>query len=142
MQQPSLFEMLTGHFSGGLPIDQVSEETSLALSVLDNIQRILNTRQGALRHLPDYGLPDMSQIISGLPGTSRRVVQVLQATLLKYEPRIESISLLHLEEDGFGHLAYTMEVVIAGQGTAHFGTDFFPDGRILLRHLKQQNLLE
>ncbi|OVZ79856.1 type VI secretion system lysozyme-like protein, partial [Yersinia intermedia] len=41
---PSLYETLTGNFTGDLPLDVVSEEEQVILSVLDNIQRILNSR--------------------------------------------------------------------------------------------------
>ncbi len=41
---PSLYEMLTGNFTGGLDLHQVSEQNQVILSVLDNMQRILNCR--------------------------------------------------------------------------------------------------
>lgn len=64
---PSLCEMLYGNFVGGLDLQQVSEENQVILSVLDNMQRILNCRAGTLAHLPDYGLPDMTTILQGFP---------------------------------------------------------------------------
>lgn len=67
MSQPSLYEMLLGNFAGGLDLHNVSEENEVILSVLDNMQRILNCRAGTLTHLPDYGLPDMSKILQGMP---------------------------------------------------------------------------
>lgn len=45
---PSLYEMLTGNFTGGLDLHQVSEQNQVILSVLDNMQRILNCRAGTL----------------------------------------------------------------------------------------------
>lgn len=56
--------------SRGLPLQAVSENTQVILSVLDNMQRILNTRAGSLKHLPDYGLPDMTKILRGDAGDS------------------------------------------------------------------------
>jgi type VI secretion system protein len=44
--------MLTGNFTGGLNFSQVSEENQVILSVLDNMQRVLNCRAGTLAHLP------------------------------------------------------------------------------------------
>lgn len=61
MPRPSLYDMLYGNFAGGLDLHSVSEENQLILSVLDNMQRILNCRAGTLAHLPDYGLPDMTK---------------------------------------------------------------------------------
>ncbi len=71
---PSLYEILYGNFDGGLPLDAVSEENQVILSVLDNMQRILNTRAGSLKHLPDYGLPDLTKILQGMPGTAHVLV--------------------------------------------------------------------
>lgn len=60
---PSLYEILFGNFEGGLDLHHVSDENQVILSVLDNMQRILNCRAGTLAHLPDYGLPDMTRIL-------------------------------------------------------------------------------
>lgn len=65
MSTPSLYEMLTFSFSGELPLEQISERDQLILSVMDNMQRIINCRAGTLAHLPDYGLPDLSPDPSG-----------------------------------------------------------------------------
>lgn len=86
---PSLYEMLTGHFTGGLPLSQVSEQNQVILSVLDNMQRILNCRTGTLAHLPDYGLPDMTRVLQGMPGTAHEMLGTLSTVLLKYEPRLK-----------------------------------------------------
>ncbi|MDK7107252.1 type VI secretion system baseplate subunit TssE, partial [Enterobacter hormaechei] len=83
---PSLYEMLSGNFSGGLSLNQVSEQNQVILSVLDNMQRILNCRAGTLAHLPDYGLPDMTKILQGMPGTAHQLSTTLSAIVLKYEP--------------------------------------------------------
>lgn len=72
MPRPSLYEILYGNFAGGLALNQVGEEEQVILSVLDNMQRILNTRAGSLKHLPDYGLPDMTTILQGMPGNPFR----------------------------------------------------------------------
>ena len=60
---PSLYEVLFQNFSGELELHQVDEADQLVLSVLDNLQRVLNSRAGALAHLPGYGLPDMGMVL-------------------------------------------------------------------------------
>lgn len=138
MPQPSLYELLTGYFSGGLPVNYLSEEDQVILSVMDNIRRILNSRAGTLKHLPDYGLPDMSKMIQGLPGSAHKVMSILSATLLKYEPRIKTVSLGLLPENEFGKLRYSLDIELHEQGLIRYGTEFLPDGRIFLHHLKKQ----
>jgi len=139
---PSLYEMLTGHFTGGLGLNQVSEENQLILSVLDNMQRILNCRAGTLAHLPDYGLPDMARILQGMPGTAHELMGTLSAVLLKYEPRLKKIDVVLQQQNIPGELRYAIDAELKGVGLVRYGTEFMPVGRVLLRHLKQQQYLD
>ncbi|WNN43179.1 MULTISPECIES: type VI secretion system baseplate subunit TssE [Winslowiella] len=139
---PSLYEMLTGNFSGGLDLHQVSEQNQVILSVLDNMQRILNCRAGTLAHLPDYGLPDMTKILQGMPGTAHQLMTTLSTVLLKYEPRLKRISVVMLEQEIPGELRYAIDAELKGIGLVRYGTEFMPEGRVLIRHLKQQNYFD
>ncbi|MGQ3660754.1 type VI secretion system baseplate subunit TssE [Citrobacter braakii] len=139
---PSLCEMLYGNFVGDLDLQQVSEENQVILSVLDNMQRILNCRAGTLAHLPDYGLPDMTTILQGLPGTAHKLMSTLSAALLKYEPRLKSINVVLLDQEILGELRYAIDAELRGIGLVRYGTEFMPEGRVLLRHLKQQQYLD
>ncbi|EEX1006252.1 type VI secretion system baseplate subunit TssE [Escherichia coli] len=139
---PSLYEILTGNFSGDLPLDAASEEDQVILSVLDNIQRILNSRAGTVAHLPDFGLPDMTKILQGMPGTAHELIDTLAGVLLKYEPRLQSLNVTLLEQDVPGELRYAIDAELRGVGLVRYGTEFMPEGKVLLRHLKQQNYLE
>lgn len=138
---PSLCEMLYGNFTGGLDLHQVSEENQVILSVLDNMQRILNCRAGTLSHLPDYGLPDMSNILQGLPGSAHQLMRTLSDVLLKYEPRLKSIEVVMQEPAIPGELRYAIDAELKGIGLVRYGTDFMPEGRVLIRHLRQQNVI-
>ncbi|MCT4702677.1 type VI secretion system baseplate subunit TssE [Enterobacteriaceae bacterium H20N1] len=139
---PSLCEMLYGNFVGGLDLHQVSEENQVILSVLDNMQRILNCRAGTLAHLPDYGLPDMTTILQGLPGTAHKLMSTLSAVLLKYEPRLSAIEVVLLEPDIPGELRYAIDAELKEVGLVRYGTEFMPEGRVLLRHFKNQQYLD
>ena len=139
---PSLYEMLSGNFSGGLSLNQVSEQNQVILSVLDNMQRILNCRAGTLAHLPDYGLPDMTKILQGMPGTAHQLIPTLSAILLKYEPRLSRINVVMQEQIQPGELRYAIDAELKGVGLVRYGTEFMPEGRVLIRHLKQQQYLD
>jgi type VI secretion system protein len=142
MAQPSLYETLFGNFAGGLDVQQISEQNQVIMSVLDNMQRILNCRAGTLSHLPDYGLPDMSKILQGLPGSAHELMTTLSGVLLKYEPRLKSLTVSLLEQKMPGELAYAIDAQLKGIGLVRYGTDFMPEGRVLIRHLKQQQYLD
>ncbi len=138
---PSLCEMLYGNFVGDLDLQHISEQNQVILSVLDNMQRILNCRAGTLAHLPDYGLPDMTTILQGLPGTAHQLMGTLSAVLLKYEPRLKSIDVVLLEQTQPGELRYAIDAQLNEVGLVRYGTEFMPEGKILLRHLKQQQFI-
>src|SRR5476651_2548323 len=109
MPQPSLYEMLLGNFAGGLSLHQVSEDNQVILSVLDNMQRILNCRAGTLAHLPDYGLPDMTKILQGMPWTAHQLMGTLSDVLLRYEPRLKRVDVVVLEQTRPGELRYAID---------------------------------
>ena len=140
--RPSLYEILFGNFSGGLDLHQVSEQNQVILSVLDNMQRILNCRAGTLAHLPDYGLPDMTKILQGMPGTAHQLLSTFSGVLLKYEPRLKSIQVVLLDQTIPGELRYAIDAELNGVGLVRYGTEFMPEGRVLIRHLKQQHYLD
>ncbi len=139
---PSLYETLYGNFTGDLDLNLVSEENQVILSVLDNMQHILNCRAGTLAHLPDYGLPDMTKILQGMPGTAHELMGTLSAVLLKYEPRLKSIRVILLDQTVPGELRYAIDAELKGVGLVRYGTAFMPEGRVLIRHLKQKNYVD
>jgi type VI secretion system protein len=134
--------MLYGNFVGDLDLQQVGEENQVILSVLDNMQRILNCRAGTLAHLPDYGLPDMTKTLQGMPGTAHQLLKTFSDVLLKYEPRLKNINVILLDQHIPGELRYAIDAELKGVGLVRYDTEFMPEGRVLLRHLKQQQYLD
>ncbi|MGC3962156.1 MAG: type VI secretion system baseplate subunit TssE [Rhodocyclaceae bacterium] len=136
MSGPSLYEMLTGHFADGAPADAFDEKTQTIVSVMDNIQRILNSRAGSLAHLPDYGLPDLTSIYRELPASAHRLKHTIERTLLRYEPRIQGIEIeLHPATEEIT-LTYTLVCHLRRTGLVRFGTWFMPDGRVQLKRYR------
>ncbi|MCK8329395.1 type VI secretion system baseplate subunit TssE, partial [Erwinia amylovora] len=88
-----------------------------------------------------YGLPDMTQILPGMPGTAQQLMRILSAVLLKYEPRLKSFKVSMLEQTIPGELRYAIDAELQGMGLVRYGTEFMPEGRVLIRHLQQQHYL-
>ncbi|APR39615.1 type VI secretion system baseplate subunit TssE [Paraburkholderia sp. SOS3] len=127
---PSLHDVLLAHIDGE-PLDAHSDRTLECLSVQQNVRRILNTRAGALKHLPDYGLPDLTSIYKALPSSAHRLKEQMEATLLKYEPRIRSIDVTIIDNDDPGVLvSFEMACHLRNAGLVRFGTHFEPPGRM------------
>ncbi|WP_321908762.1 MULTISPECIES: type VI secretion system baseplate subunit TssE [unclassified Paraburkholderia] len=137
---PSLYDMLLGQI-GGESLDAYDDRTLECLSVQHNVQRILNTRAGSLKHLPDYGLPDLTNIYMALPASAHQLRDQMQVTLLKYEPRIRSIDVSILANDDPGVLvSFEMTCHLKKAGLVRFGTYFEPPGRMrLTRRIQRQD---
>lgn len=136
--RPSLYDMLLGQI-GGEPLNAHDDRALECMSVQQNIQRILNTRAGVLKHLPDYGLPDLTNIYKALPASAHVLKQQMEATLLKYEPRIRSIDVDILANDDPGVLVcFEMTCHLKKAGLVRFGTYFEPPGRIRMHRRIQE----
>lgn len=46
------------------------------------------------------------------------------------------------EQEAPGHLRYAIDAELQDSGIVRYGTDFTPEGRVLIRHLKKQGWLE
>ncbi|KWA40592.1 type VI secretion protein [Burkholderia territorii] len=120
------------------PLDAYDDRTLECLSVQQNVRRILNTRAGALKHLPDYGLPDLTNIYKALPASAHLLKNQMEATLLKYEPRIRAIDVEILENNDPGVLvSFEMICHLRKAGLVRFGTYFEPPGRMRVERRQQ-----
>ena len=132
MPGPSLYDMLLGQI-GGEPLDAYDDRTLEIMSVQQNVRRILNTRAGAVKHLPDYGLPDLTNIYKALPASAHLLRQQMEATLLKYEPRIRAVEVEIIDNQDPGVLvSFDMTCHLKNSGLVRFGTYFEPPGRMRL----------
>ncbi len=98
MRNLSLFNLLIGYFTTDRvePTDvdlsyfaSFSEEEKMRRSIVENLTFILQTRQGSVQHLPDFGLPDIMQIYVDSGYTFEPLKKHLRDIILRYEPRIE-----------------------------------------------------
>jgi type VI secretion system protein len=67
--------------------------------VRTHLALLLNTRQGALPNLPDYGLPDVSSYYSGYPASLGALRSLIQKLIEKYEPRLLQPRVRYLGSD-------------------------------------------
>lgn len=132
----SLHEKLIGQFDDGQAVELFTEQEQLIKSVLDNIQRILNSRQGSLKHLPDYGIPDLGTIYRHLPASANQLKLEMERTLLLYEPRLTNLHIHLLPSPDDMLLYYQLDFSIKQIGMVTVDTCFFPDGLVKVR--KQQ----
>lgn len=60
-------------------------------SIRTHLARLLNTRQGSLSHMPDYGIPDVTELYQGLPYTTNTIIENIRKVITKYEPRLQNL---------------------------------------------------
>ena len=81
----------------------------------------------------------MTKILQGMPGTAHELIGTLSAVLLRYEPRLKNIRVVLLEQNVPGELRYAIDAELKGIGLVMAPS--LCRGRVLLRHLKQQQYL-
>jgi len=60
-------------------------------SIGKHLTLLLNSRRGALAHLPEYGLPDITNIYQNLPHSIHGFVESIRKTIMQYEPRLQNV---------------------------------------------------
>lgn len=132
---PSLYDTLLGHIDGE-PLDSHDNKTLEILSVQANIRRILNTRAGAVKHVPDFGLPDLTDVYRNLPVSVHDLRNQIETTLLKFEPRLGSVEIeIDDKPDPGLMVSFTMICHLKKAGLVRFGTYFEPPGRMRVERL-------
>jgi type VI secretion system protein len=132
---PSLYDILLGHIDGEA-LESHDDKTLEILSVQANIRRILNTRAGAVKHVPDYGLPDLTDVYRNLPASVHDLRNQMEMTLLKFEPRLRAVEIeIDDKPDPGLMVSFTMICHLKRAGLVRFGTYFEPPGRMTLKRL-------
>ena len=130
MASEGLFEMLSGAFLDGTPVEAVPEEARRQRSVADHIQRILETRKGTLVHLPDFGMSDIGDLFRRLPASASEIRSEMETLVRRHEPRMENARVEFEEFDAArARVRFRISGTLVGQGRVQFESSFFPDGR-------------
>lgn len=96
-----LIDALNGQYLNGLSIREVDGAQLRILSILDNLNRLFNTRRGSIDHLPDYGLPDITQVYRDLPYSVEGLRQSIKSAVERYEPRLRRVRVDHEKGDPY-----------------------------------------
>jgi type VI secretion system protein len=68
-------------------------------SIIRHLERILNTRRGSAQIGEDYGIPDVTDLRSGLPESLRDLERMIRNTIQKYEPRLKAVRVRFISQD-------------------------------------------
>lgn len=95
--EAGLIDVLLGTFLNGEPVADEDPEHRKLRSIIDSLSRLFNTRRGSIAHLPDYGLPDISQVYRDLPYSIDGLRTAIKLEVEKFEPRLRRVRVEKLQ---------------------------------------------
>lgn len=121
----SLLDVLSGGFANGRPVRSVRENRRLLWSVVSNLNRLFNTRRGSVKHLPDYGLPDLTTVYRDAPRSGDELRRAIQESIETYEPRLRRVRVERKETDEYSmRLVFVVSGVLKNGERVRFETTF------------------
>lgn len=133
----SLFEKIADQYADGTPISTVPQEHRRSKSIADHLWRMFNTRQGSVPHLPDYGLPDITDIYRKLPFSLKELELNILALCTKYEPRLERVRIRPLTTTPLDFkLSFELTATVKGGNRISLQTSFTSNGETHVQPLR------
>ena len=105
-------------------------------SILDHLQRILNTRQGNVPIADDYGVPDFLNFLQSYPDSVHQIEDSIRNAIDSYEPRLSGTSVTFIpREDDDLTLRFQIIACLATEGDRQvlLETVVDADGRVRVR---------
>lgn len=100
--------------------------------ILKNIYWLLNTRQGSLRHMPDFGLVDFAAY-SGHEAGKQEYIGKIKELICKFEPRISQLVVQECEYERADSLLKLTFLAKTNQATPlHFSSILLMNGEMLV----------
>ena len=113
--EAALIDVLLGTFSNGQRVVDDDRGQQRILSIIDNLNRLCNTRRGSLAHLPDYGLPDITQVYRDLPYSVEGLKAAIKDVVEKYEPRLRRVRVERHEKSTDEQFDMRVSFIVTGE---------------------------
>lgn len=82
-------------------------------SILENLRRILNSRQGCCETRPDFGMPDLDDATEQGVEAVRAVARWLKQQIERFEPRLKNVSIrFHNDPDNALQLGFHVNAML------------------------------
>jgi len=106
-------------------------------SVLADVNKLYNTRQGSVPISDNYGLPDISDLLASLtPPDMEMIRSAIEATTSEFEPRMQDIDVSIPSEEKMGMLRFSVRANLLYEKTSiplRYQVDIEGDGRVSIR---------
>lgn len=101
--------------------------------IISHLINLLNTKQGSIAHMPDFGLPDLTEVYKGIPSSIAGFRQAMLETINKYEPRLKNVNILDVRDKNITSvLKFIIFAELDNGENVGFTTDFLSEGRALI----------
>ncbi|MGY3133973.1 type VI secretion system protein [Bradyrhizobium sp. USDA 4501] len=82
-------------------------------SVLGNLRRVLNSRQGCCETRPDLGMPDLNEAVGQGADAVRALARSLKQQIETFEPRLKNVSIrFHADPDNPLQLSFHVNATL------------------------------
>lgn len=133
-----ILDVLSGRFADGQRVDEVSEEYHVVLSIISNLNYLFNARTGSLVHLPDYGLPDITEIYRDIPDSVAKLQRAIKSAVEKYEPRLQRVRVEpQPTEPSSMRLVFLLNAELQNRQKVRFETTFSSNDPANVKPLRQ-----
>ncbi|WP_394822143.1 type VI secretion system baseplate subunit TssE [Pendulispora albinea] len=86
-------------------------DRALRDAILAHLRAMCSTRIGTMLTRPDYGVPDVSEMVHSFPAALDTLARSIKETIEKYEPRLTRVRVRHIPSE-------TTELVVRFEITA------------------------
>jgi len=128
VMKSSIYDILRGSFRCEDSLQHpLAEQHCRILSIVDNLDRLFNTRRGTIQHMADYGLPAISEIYRDLPESIPELESAIRVAVETYEPRLTNVRVRHCQKSERSFdltLAFILSADVAGKHAIRFKTTF------------------
>ncbi len=110
----------------------------IADSILRHLQKMLNARQGTTVIAPDYGMPDVTNLVRDLPEAVDAFRAAIKNSIERYEPRLRKpIRVVFIPGDSdWPNLRFEITAALTTNGDGremHFETTVEPSGHVSVK---------
>ena len=90
----------------------------MLLSIVDNLNNILNTKRGYGSFRKDFGIRDLNEY-SNRAAIAHAVVAEVRENILRFEPRVKIVDVVLENDDNPLHLSFRIECTISAAAQAY-----------------------
>src|SRR5262245_4704245 len=104
---------------------------SVEQAVMEHLLVLLNTRQGSSPADPDYGLPDLTDIVHNMPNGLPALQRLIGEAIQRYEPRLKAVTVRPAAHSPNSlSLSFEVRAQLVAGGSLRFETRVMRGGQV------------